>query len=67
MKKLITLLLVMPLLSFSQSVKGTFSPAEDFTYAFLYKASPDGADYVNRGQLDSSGNFEIALDSTVTP
>ncbi|WP_339623516.1 thioredoxin-like domain-containing protein [uncultured Winogradskyella sp.] len=67
MKNLISVLLILPLISFSQSVKGNFSPAKDFTYAFLYKASPDGADYVNKGQLDSSGNFEIALDSTVTP
>lgn len=66
MKKLVILLLVLPLLSFAQSVKGTFAPAEDFTYAFLYKATPKGANYVDRGQLDSLGNFEIQLDSTAT-
>ncbi|WP_400075363.1 TlpA family protein disulfide reductase [Winogradskyella sp. R77965] len=67
MKKLVFILLILPFLGFSQTVKGTFSPAEDYTYAFLYQATPEGANYVNRGQLDASGNFEIALDSTVTP
>jgi thiol-disulfide isomerase/thioredoxin len=67
MKKLFTILIVLPFITFAQRVKGTFSPAEDFTYAFLYKATPDGANYVDRGKLDSQGNFEIALDSTVEP
>lgn len=67
MKKLLILFLILPIISFSQSVKGTFSPAEDFSYAFLYQATPEGANYVNRGQLDSEGNFEIPLDSTVAP
>jgi thiol-disulfide isomerase/thioredoxin len=66
MKKLVFILFVLPLISFTQSVQGTFSPAEDFTYAFLYKATPEGANYVNRGKLDGAGNFEIPLDSTVT-
>jgi thiol-disulfide isomerase/thioredoxin len=67
MKKLIFSLILLPCLTFSQSVKGNFSPAEDFSYAFLYSATPEGANYVNRGQLDAMGNFEIPLDSTVTP
>ncbi|WP_282041858.1 TlpA family protein disulfide reductase [Winogradskyella flava] len=67
MKKIFVLILILPFLSFAQSVKGNFSPAEDFSYAFLYKATPDGANYVNRGKLDSIGNFEISLDSTVSP
>lgn len=66
MKKLLILFFVLPLLSIAQSVKGTFSPADEFTYAFLYKATPKGANYVDRAQLDSLGNFEIALDSSVT-
>ena len=67
MKKIFTLILILPFLSVAQSVKGNFAPAEDFTYAFLYKATPEGANYVNRGQLDSIGDFEIQLDSTVAP
>lgn len=67
MNKLVVILVIFPLITFAQSVKGTFSPAEDFTYAFLYKATPDGAEYVNRGKLDSIGSFEIPLDSSATP
>ncbi|WP_179337288.1 TlpA family protein disulfide reductase [Winogradskyella ludwigii] len=67
MKRILIILFVLPLISFSQSVKGTFSPAEDFSYAFLYEATPESANYVNRGKLDSLGNFEIKLDSTVKP
>lgn len=66
MKKTLFFALIFPFLTIAQSVKGNFSPAEDFTYAFLYKATPEGANYVNRGQLDSLGNFEIKLDESVT-
>jgi len=66
MKKLVFILFILPILGFSQSVKGTFSPAKDFSYAFLYEATPEGANYVNRGKLDSLGNFEIPLDSSIT-
>ena len=67
MKKLILAFIVLPFLGYSQSVSGTFSPSKDFTYAFLYKASPEGADYVDSGKLDSLGRFEIPLNETVTP
>ena len=67
MKKLILALFVLPLITFSQSVSGTFSPSADFTYAFLYKATPEGADYVDRGKLDSLGHFQIQLDDTLQP
>lgn len=67
MKKFTLLLFTLPLIAFSQSVRGTFSPSEDFTHAFLYQATPEGANYVNHGELDDKGNFEIPLDSTVAP
>ena len=67
MKKLIFILFIIPAITISQSVKGTFSPAENFSHAFLYQATPEGANYVSRGRLDTTGNFEIPLDSTVTP
>jgi thiol-disulfide isomerase/thioredoxin len=66
-KKLLYLLAFIPSILFSQhSVQGTFSPSEDFTYAFLYKASPTTLTYLNRGKIDETGTFTIALDSTVT-
>lgn len=65
MKKIIIILLVLPLISFGQIIKGNFAPAEDFTYAFLYKATPESANYIDRGQLDSLGHFEIKLKDTL--
>ena len=67
MKKILIILLVLPFISFAQTIKGTFSPAEDYSYAFLYKASPEGANYIDRGQLDSKGQFEIKLKDSLQP
>jgi peroxiredoxin len=67
MKRLATILLILPLLAFGQSVKGTFSPSEDFTHAFLYEATPEGANYVSHGELNDEGQFEIKIDSSAAP
>lgn len=65
MKNFILILFILPLISMSQqNISGTFSPAEDYTFAFLYKATPDGANYVNRAQIDSLGNFTIPMDAS---
>lgn len=67
MKKLIYILALLPTILFSQhSINGTFSPAEEFTYAFLYRSSPTGSDYVNRAKLESDGSFKIELDASNT-
>ncbi|MDY2586051.1 TlpA family protein disulfide reductase [Winogradskyella aquimaris] len=67
MKQLIAFVFIFPFLNFGQSVKGTFFPAEDFTHAFLYEATPEGANYVNHGELNTEGAFEIKMDSTAAP
>lgn len=67
MKKLLYLFAFIPTLLFSQhSIHGTFSPAESFTYAFLYKATPTTLNYLDRGTVEADGTFTIPLDSTVT-
>jgi thiol-disulfide isomerase/thioredoxin len=51
---------------FSQhTINGTFSPASDYTYAFLYHATPTGSDYVDRARIDTEGHFTIPLDSSI--
>lgn len=66
MKKLLLLLAFIPTVLFAQnSISGVFSPPEQYTYAFLYHATPTGAEYVNRGQLSEDGRFSITLDSTM--
>ncbi|WP_422106355.1 TlpA family protein disulfide reductase [Winogradskyella sp.] len=67
MRKLILIIFLIPFFITGQSVKGMFSPAKDFTHAFLYQATPEGANYVNHGKLDSEGRFEIPIDSTAPP
>ena len=67
MRYLLFFLLCFPLSMFSQhSINGTFSPASDYTYAFLYHATPTSSDYIDRAQIDEEGHFSIALDSSVT-
>ncbi|MGC1631199.1 MAG: thioredoxin-like domain-containing protein [Gelidibacter sp.] len=67
MKKIILLLTFLPYIAMAQhAIEGTFSPAEDFTYAFLYKSNPTGAIYVDRAKVDENGHFKIELDSSDT-
>lgn len=67
MKNLLFFFAFLPSLLFSQhSIEGTFFPAEDFTYAFLYKSSPTSLNYVDRGKMDENGSFKIELDSTIS-
>jgi len=62
MRKILFTLSLLPLLTAAQhTISGTFSPAEDYKFAFLYKATPTGANYVDRAELDSLGNFSITL------
>jgi thiol-disulfide isomerase/thioredoxin len=66
MRYLFISLLIIPLSVFSQhTINGTFSPASDYNYAFLYHATPTGSDYVDRAQIDVDGHFTIPLDSSV--
>ena len=67
MKRFFLSILLLPLLAVSQSVKGTFSLEDGYTHAFLYQSTPDGANYINYGKLDSEGHFEIPIDSTAAP
>lgn len=68
MKKLILILCLIPLLAIGQhELKGTFSPAEDFTYAFLYKMNPKEPEFIANAKLDSLGTFSITLDENAKP
>lgn len=67
MKYLCFALFLIPLSLFCQhSISGTFSPATDYTYAFLYHATPDGSEYIDRAKIDADGHFTISLDSSIT-
>lgn len=47
------------------SIKGTFSPADEFNYALLYKITPETNEYVSNAEI-KNGKFSFLLDSTVT-
>ena len=64
MKKSVFLLVLLPVLMFSQhSIEGVFTPAEKFSFAMLYKSSPTSTEYVNRGVVQSDGSFKIQMDA----
>ncbi|WP_299271916.1 TlpA disulfide reductase family protein [uncultured Psychroserpens sp.] len=68
MKRLLLLLTLIPTILCAQnSISGVFTPAEQFTYAFLYRATPTGSDYINRAQLADDGSFSITLNENATP
>jgi thiol-disulfide isomerase/thioredoxin len=68
MKKLLLLIALIPSLIVAQhSIDGIFTPAEEYSYAFLYHATPTGSDYINRAQLGEDGSFTIPFDSTSVP
>ena len=68
MKKLIVLIALIPSFLIAQhSISGVFSPVEEYSYAFLYQATPTGSDYINRAQLAEDGSFSISFDAASTP
>lgn len=54
------------LLMAQHTISGTFSPAEDYTFAVLYKVTPTSTMYVANTQMDEKGSFKFELDSTIT-
>ncbi|MFD2822354.1 TlpA family protein disulfide reductase [Lacinutrix iliipiscaria] len=66
-KTLLFLLALLPNLLVAQhSIKGTFTPAEEFKFVILYQVTPTTSIYVKSAEIDSSGKFEFKLDSTNT-
>ena len=67
LKKLIFIFLILPSFLMAQhTIKGTFSPAEDYNFAVLYKVTPTSTLYVANTQMDEKGSFKFELDSTIT-
>ncbi len=48
------------------SIKGTFTPAEDYKFVILYKVTPTTSIYTTNSQIEEDGKFEFKLDSTAT-
>lgn len=66
MKKILFILTILPGLLIAQhTIKGKFSPADEYNYALLYKVTPESNVYVSNTEI-RDGEFSFELDSTVT-
>ena len=67
MKNVFYSILFLPLILTSQhKISGVFLPAKEFTYAFLYHATPKGISYIDRSKVESDGSFSIVLNATAS-
>ncbi|WP_299548182.1 TlpA disulfide reductase family protein [Seonamhaeicola sp.] len=63
----ILILLFFPAILWAQhTIKGTFTPAEDYKVAILYRVTPTVSEYITNAEIKSDGSFEMKLDSTAT-
>lgn len=63
-KILVFLTFFLPLSLFAQfSIKGTFTPADEYKWIILYKVTPTTSIYVDNAEVDQEGNFEFVMDS----
>ncbi|WP_044400606.1 TlpA disulfide reductase family protein [Lacinutrix sp. Hel_I_90] len=64
-KRLLFLFAILPAMLLAQhSVKGTFTPAEQFNFAFLYRVTAETSLFVTNAEVNEKGAFELKLDST---
>ena len=67
LKRYFFLFFICPLILFSQhTIKGTFTNAEDFKYALLYKMSPLATSYIGNAEIKEDGSFILPLETTAT-
>jgi len=67
MKKIFLLAFLLPLVALAQhTIKGNFSPAENYEWAVLYKVSPTNLLYKTDTKVDEQGNFTLELDASIT-
>ena len=66
-KKLLFLFALLPSILFAQhTIKGTFTPPEEYKWIILYKVTPTTSIYVENAEIAEDGSFEIVLDSTIS-
>lgn len=67
MKRFLLLAALFPSILLAQhTIKGVFSPPEDFKFALLYKVTPTVSVYVKNAEIKKDGSFKFQLDSTNT-
>ncbi len=63
---LFVFMLCMPMLWAQHELRATFTPAENFEIAILYKINPKNLSYTTHAKFDDDGHLTMALDSTIT-
>ncbi|MGB0950236.1 MAG: TlpA family protein disulfide reductase, partial [Marinirhabdus sp.] len=67
-KSLLFALLLLPLFVFPQhTIKGFFSPAEDFNWAILYRTTAGTAMYAADTRSNAQGEFTLTLNGDIAP
>ena len=67
-KKILFLLALLPSVLFAQhTIKGTFSPAEEFKFAFLYHVTVETSIFVTNADVAEDGTFEMKLSEDAVP
>lgn len=67
MKQLFFIIAFLPSIMLGQrTIKGTFTPPEDYKAAILYKVTPTVSKYVSSCELKKDGTFKFQIDSTAT-
>lgn len=66
-RKLLFLLALIPsFIAAQHTIKGTFTPTEDYKWIILYKVTPNTSVYVDNAEVNENGIVEINMDSTRT-
>ena len=67
-KKILFVLTLLPSLLLAQhTIKGTFTPPEEFKFAFLYRVTAETSVFINNANIGEDGSFEITLDEKEKP
>tara|TARA_R110000868_G_scaffold97876_3_gene269334 strand:+ start:17670 stop:18992 length:1323 start_codon:yes stop_codon:yes gene_type:complete len=67
LKRVIFSVFLLPSILFSQhTIKGTFTNADEYKYALLYRILPVSNEYVANSEIKKNGSFELQLDSTAS-
>jgi thiol-disulfide isomerase/thioredoxin len=66
-KRIFFLIFLWSTLLFSQhTIKGTFTNAEDYKYALLYKMAPLSTEYIGNAEIKEDGSFILPLEASAT-
>jgi thiol-disulfide isomerase/thioredoxin len=67
-KKILFVLTLLPSLLLAQhTIKGTFTPAKEFKFAFLYRVTAETSVFINNANIAEDGSFEMTLDEKDKP